>query len=94
MFTLLNLAKPTRLNPAYFERWERTYIATHTFEEMWEDAEDTLQPGCGYNRFGRLWLERKDMVPLRGSHRARTGEETNPGRTLLEGEPKFSPTKG
>lgn len=85
----LNLSKPTRLNPALFERWEREYIAVHSFEEMWEDANETLQPGCRYNRLGHLWLERKDMQPLPGSHRAETGINTHAEQTLIEGEARF-----
>lgn len=87
----LGLSNPTRLNPARFERWERQYIATHSFEEMWDDAFPTGQPGCRYNRVGRLWLERTDLVPLSGSHRSETGIDCHAEQTLIEGEPKFEP---
>lgn len=87
--TTLDLNKPTELDASRFESWEIRYITEHTFEEMWDDACETLQPGCRYNRIGHLWLERKDMVPLPNSHQAITGERHNIGKTLIEGEPKF-----
>jgi hypothetical protein len=87
--TTLGLSKPTRLDATLFDRWQREYIAAHTFEEMWDDANETLQPGIRYNRIGHLWLERRDMVPLPGSYRAQTGSDSHESKTLVEGEPKF-----
>jgi len=91
-FITLDLNKPTALVRKFFESWEIRYIAEHSFEEMWADANKTLQPGVRFNRLGNLWLERKGTIPLRGSHEALTGERHNVGRTLVDGEPKFEAT--
>lgn len=81
----LNLNKPGMLDRTKFDSCQIRCIESESFEEMYENATPTLQPGVRYHHFLGLWLELSGTVKL-------STIDTYPedqGRLLRQGENKF-----
>ena len=60
----LGLNEPGMLKQSAFDPWQWKHIKESTFDELYEDAFPTLQPGVRYHRRDGLWLELLGTVKL------------------------------